>query len=170
MLMVVSGNYKVSDQEATIMTMTTMIMMITAMMPIITFLFFHHILFLTFREVSRKSRDWSAKVSLFLTKISILSPRSMTLSIFLRACSSSSLSYFFNPVSLSASALLLYFDIHSWRMGLKSLREWATAPNLWLDSYRPKKASCIFLRKFTAILISYYLSLTVRSILPSRGR
>jgi len=64
-------------------------MMITIpIMPIITFLFFHHILFFTFLEVSLKSYDWSARVSLFFTKISILYPLSITLSMLRSACSS----------------------------------------------------------------------------------
>lgn len=37
------------------MTTTTIMATTIAMIPIMTFLFFHHILFLTFLEVSRKS-------------------------------------------------------------------------------------------------------------------
>lgn len=109
-----------------IITTVRMIKM-TTMIPIITFLFFHHILFLTAREVSLKSYDWSAKVSLFFTKISIFYPLYMILSKFLKASSSASFNTFFSLDNLSIYSLLLYFPIQSDKMGLKSLREWATA-------------------------------------------
>jgi len=43
-------------QEATMTMMMTTITRMTAMMAIIVFLFFHHILFFTFLEVSLKSK------------------------------------------------------------------------------------------------------------------
>ena len=136
------------------MMMITMITItMTAMIPIITFLFFHHILFFTLRDVSLRSYDWSARVSLFFTRISILSPLSITLSIFFKADSSNSDNSFLRLDSLSTSVLFWYLLIQSCKMGLKSLSEWPTAEALLCESYLEKKASCIFLRKLTAILI-----------------
>ena len=75
--------------------------------PIIIFLFFHHILFFTFFAVSFKSYDWSVIISLFLTNTSIFSPLSITLSMFCREICSSSVSSFFNYDSLSTFVLSL---------------------------------------------------------------
>ena len=154
------------DQETAMMTMMTTTMMMTRAMPIITFLFFHHILFFTFREVSRKSYDCSARVSLFFTRIYIFSPLSIILSIFLRDCSSRSLSSFLKLDNLSTSVLLLYFPIHSCRMGLKSLSECPTAWFLFALSYLAKKVSCIFLRKLAAMRVSYCLRRAILLIRP----
>lgn len=116
-----------SYHVATITMMIVKTIRITTMIPIVTFLFFHHILFFTFLEVSRISSDWSANVSLFFTRISIFSPLSITLSIFRSAVSYKSLNSFFKRDSLSTDSLLLYFPIHSCKIGLKSFNEWAIA-------------------------------------------
>ncbi len=121
--------------------------------PMHTFLFFHHILFFTFLDVSRISNDWSANVSAFFTIISIFWPLSIILSKLFKAIYSASFNYLRALNNLSTSALLLYFPIHYCKIGLKSFRLWATAWFLLVISYLLKKLSCIFLRKSTAILV-----------------
>lgn len=146
-------------------TMTQIIIAIrittTIPIPIRTFLFFHHILFFTLRAVFFMSRDWSLIVSLFFTKISIFSPLSITLSMFFSDISSSSVSYFFNSVSLSTREGSLYFVIMFWSTLLNYFNEWATAELRLPASYWLKNWSCTFFKKLTAILVSYWIKLQV---------
>jgi len=149
-----------------IMITTAITATITRIIPIITFLFFHHILFFTFLEVLRISKDWSDKTSAFFTSTSIFSPLSITLFMLRNACSSSSLSSFRKLDSLSTSYLLENLAIHSCKVGLKSFSECPTALFLLTWSYLEKKASWMRFRKLTAILVSYFFMLKLRLSLP----
>ncbi len=95
-------------------------------------------------------------VSDFFTKISIFSPRSITLFMFSSACYSSSESSFLRDENLSILAGLLQSVMVLVKNGTKSLSECATAVFLLAGQYFLKNSSWIFLRNETAILVSYY--------------